>query len=164
MLHAFAYRLKTHRNDRRGEYRQCEIGSSSTTHQRTDADSDGNVHSGDEPRERPVHQRAADDHVEVVEAVFQQGDADRDGDSHQVHEVVDREADVDDVAPGGLDEKVDEERRSHRACEVREPTQLLASLAAAAPQTDHGDQHCGDQGEPGDSPAHGSRECWPGRR
>ena len=69
LLHPLAHRLETYRHDRRGQDRQREIGLATAPYQRADPNGDAHVHRGDEHRQRPVHERAADEHVEVVQAV-----------------------------------------------------------------------------------------------
>ncbi|HEY7926837.1 MAG TPA: hypothetical protein VIG86_05370 [Candidatus Dormibacteraeota bacterium] len=70
-LHPLSHRLETDRNDRRGQDRQPQVGPATTTDQGPDADSDADVHRGDEDRQRTVDQGAADHDVDVVQPVLE---------------------------------------------------------------------------------------------
>ena len=79
-LQALPHRLKSHRHDDGRDDGQPEIGLATAAHQRPDANRDADVDSRDQRRQCAVHERSADDHVDVVQPVFEDRDADRSGD------------------------------------------------------------------------------------
>ena len=68
--------LEPNRNDDRRDDRQPEIRLATATNQRADADRDTDVDGGDECRKDAVDEGSADDDVDVIEAVFQDGNTD----------------------------------------------------------------------------------------
>ena len=115
------------------------------TDRRAYADHDGHVYRGDERGQSTEHHGLVDDHVDVVEAVLQDGDADGQRDEDER------------TRKDGVLEVVTEilradQRRHYRTCDrghheqgggVDEPLDLLALGPPGAPETNHD----GDQGK-----------------
>src|ERR1039457_691888 len=76
-LHTLTDRLKPDRDDDRRDDRQPQIRLTATANQCADADRDTDVDGGDEGGKDAVDQRSVDDDVDVVEMVFQDGNANR---------------------------------------------------------------------------------------
>jgi hypothetical protein len=116
-LDPFAHRLERHRNQRGGQ--DGKDDASIRPHDGADPHHDGHVHRGDEAGHRTVDQRLVDDEVDVVQAVFQDGDAQchRQGQDRQGFDQR-RE-----LADGRRDEL-----RDHDHHGVRDPLELLTLL------------------------------------
>ena len=149
LLHALAHRLEPDRHDGCREDRQSQVGLAATPDQRPDPHRDAHVHGGDEHRERAVHQRAADEHVDVVEAVLhhRQSDRHRNRDGQPK-----RESSAAEVAPhwsvGKADEKAANDHDDRGGGNVGKPSELGPfGPTGAAEAHDHRAQHHAEQHE-----------------
>ena len=79
-LDAFTYRLEGDRNEGGRQDRKPETRFAALSHEVTDAHHDRNVDQGDKGGHRTEEERLVDDKIDVVKAVFQHREADRQGD------------------------------------------------------------------------------------